>query len=118
MTINVDPSGGVDDFRTHDLVIGVAAAEARAKKLPPEQTFSRITLAYLQILSELRDKQDGFYWKSYVDFFTALKAAKHDTAFAYLIQTPSSDAARQWVAANKESVLMMRAWLRARLASP
>ena len=118
ITLNVASAGDGDSAAFSDLTIGMGAALAKSKKKNRDEAFADITLAYLQILAELRPKNNGFYWSQYVDFFSALKAAKHDAAFVRVIQVSSSETARSWIDANKEKALMLQEWLKARLTKP
>jgi len=118
ITITVDGAGKIEDAGFSDISLGMAAALAKTKKLTKEAAFEEVTLAYLQILSEVRKKEKGFYWSHYVDFFTALKAAKHETTLVKLLQATASPGARAWLEANREKVLMLSEWVKVRMAKP
>lgn len=116
IVVTVDPSGKVEDAGFSDLSLGMSAALAQSKKLKKDAAFEEITFSYLQILSELREKEKGFYWSQYVDFYTALRAARHGTAFIKMLQVTASSDARTWLEANREKALMLTEWVKGRLA--
>lgn len=114
ITVNVSSAGDIEDAGFSDINLGMAAALAKTKKLEKDAAFEEMTLTYLKVLSEVRQKEKGFYWNQYVDFFTALKAAQHETTFVKLLQVTASAKAREWLEANREKMLLLRDWMNAR----
>lgn len=115
-TISLDLSEDTDDgFQAAELMISLLEASKNIEKnegKTEEELFYNNTESFFTILGELKDKNKGFWWEFYVEFFYEMAQAKHVEAMSYYISLPKEDgdAVQQWLTDNEARVDALFEW--------
>jgi len=73
-----------------------------------EQLFYENTTSFFNILGELKEDQQDFWWRYYVEFFHEMTLDKNVEAFSYYIG--QSDASKAWVKEHPDQVEQLTHW--------
>lgn len=100
-------------FSAAELMLSMMQAsnsiEAKEGKTP-EQLFFENTQSFFNILGELREDKQDFWWSYYVEFFHEMSLDKNVEAFSYSIVP--SEASKSWINEHPDQVEQLYNWYR------
>lgn len=116
-TINIFVNGNsdeTDEFQAAELMISLLAASSNLednKKRSKQELFVKNTSSLFGMLSDLKKKNNGFWWDFYVDYFGDLEKQKHTEAFCYFILKSKGDTEiNTWLEKNADKVKALIEW--------
>ncbi len=108
------PGSKTDEFSTAELMLALLESSNSSelnKNKSTYELFAGNMKSLFTILGELKDKNKGFWWDFYVDFFYSLANENHSDAFSYYItQSKKDNVILKWLDDNKDKYKEMSDW--------
>ncbi|MDX2360495.1 MAG: tetratricopeptide repeat protein [Crocinitomicaceae bacterium] len=114
-TINISFNADSDsEFQTADLMLSMLEASRNVEENEGKtdgQLFFENTDAFFAMLGEIRDGNDGFWWKYYVDFFYEMHQEEQVETFSYFVSMCTEDEeVFEWLDANESKINDFSEW--------
>ncbi|MCW3102732.1 MAG: tetratricopeptide repeat protein [Bacteroidetes bacterium] len=113
-TIIISDSKGSDEFSAAELMLSLLEASKGLEKNEGKseaQLFADKTKSFFSVLGEMKDKNKGFWWDYYVDFYYAMVNENKVEAFSYYVTQVKGDAEiTDWLTKNKEQLDAFSKW--------
>lgn len=105
-----------DPFSASDLMVSLLALSKTLdenKGKTDEELFVKNTESLFTMLGEMQENQKlkGFWWDTYVTFFSEMAKEKQVEAFCYYILSENNEAAGKWVKEHEDKIEAFAAWL-------
>lgn len=112
---NVDgDSLKTNDFSKVDMLLTLRVAlnlSKDKKKQSAHQSYSKYLESMFELLQSNRNKNKGFYWEFYAQFFADLLEANHLETFSYVTFINSDDKkVKKWVMKNEKKIASLYDW--------
>ena len=113
-TITLSDTKESDEFRAAELMLSLTEAAKGLEKNENKnqyELFSDQTKSFFTVLGELKNKNKGFWWDFYVDFFYTLTEKSYAEPLSYYIsQSLQDDKINSWMITHKDQVDALSAW--------
>lgn len=102
------------EFQAAELMLSLLEAsrtvEENEDKTDAEMFFEN-TDSFFAMLGEIRDKNDGFWWTNFVDFFYDMHNNEHVETFSYFISmSTENEEVFEWLDSNEEKIDAFSEW--------
>ena len=113
-TIMISGLDSKDDFKSAELMLSLMVASKTMeenKDKSESELFCQNTKLLFSTLADMREKNKGFWWDFYVDFFDSLNDNENMEAFCHLIRLESDGIeAQNWLDTNKDKSDKLVKW--------
>ncbi len=114
INISLDPGNDKDDFRMAEVMMSLLIAGNYTEKNEGKsaaELFVSNTTSLISLLQSSREKNKGFWWEYYVDYFNDMQKAGHTEAFCYYISRSKPDKEiASWLAENEPKMTAFYDW--------
>lgn len=103
-----------EGFMATDLSLSLVQASFQmdSLQLSEEAKFVKITAVFFDALASQAEGKQGFWWETYVPFFSSLNEAGHCEAYCYYISQSKGARTQSWIEENKDKMEAFEGWLR------
>ncbi|HMQ47910.1 MAG TPA: tetratricopeptide repeat protein [Saprospiraceae bacterium] len=103
-----------EGFMAAELTLSLiqASFQMDTLQLSEEAKFVKITTAFFETLASQLEGKQGFWWETYVPFYSHLQQTGHTEAYCYYISQTKGAAAERWIKENKDKMEAFDRWLK------
>lgn len=113
-TISLDIDMLKGEFSAAETLLSLTAALRNSEEHKSDTEAEFLFFQSKRLFSSLKesaDKQKGFYWDFYVQFYTELMDSEHGDTFLYYITAPKYDTSATWLKENEKKEEAMLEWI-------